>query len=371
MAESYYRKLPFKVILLWMVVVAIFYNLLNNGTDTYTVGLIDIPASHVVDAIVFIAMGKMAADPMVDYAVASARMIGKWQGDIFIITDRPECFAEAKEYEIKTIQVPVAQSLMEIKALKTQLMSLLPEATKGALYLDVDILVTKNLTPFLRDLGSMIFLEHSAQTAAAAATAAAAVAATAATATGKADKSQPPVGAEGTVATVATVTTVAVEAVDINPHFDFAAFLDAKGHYVGFCSGCEKWHSGILWLRRGKGEGCLARWREELLSGKFESDQESLDAAEKGGACPNALSFPSRHLLFAKDYIAMTLTSGQTFVHLTSAGRLEDSDWLYREWVVPAFRNSLHPPLNPDKLKHTKTCSLENSKNAATAPIAT
>jgi hypothetical protein len=53
----------------------------------------------------------------------------------------------------------------------------------------------------------------------------------------------------------------------------------------------------------------------------------------------------------------MTLTSGQTFVHLTSAGRPEDSDYFYREWVVPAFRNSLHPPLNPDKLKHMKTCS--------------
>ena len=25
------------------------------------------------------------------------------------------------------------------------------------------------------------------------------------------------------------------------PQIDFGAFLDAAGHYVGFCSGCEKW----------------------------------------------------------------------------------------------------------------------------------
>jgi hypothetical protein len=109
-------------------------------------------------------------------------------------------------------------------------------------------------------------------------------------------------------------------------------------------------------MRRGKGEACLKKWGELLLSGQFDTDQESLDAAEKAGACPSLYAFPTRHLLFAKDYIAMLFTSGQTFVHLTAAGRPEDTDYFYREIMVPHIRNSLHPPLNPAKLLRRKVC---------------
>lgn len=52
----------------------------------------------------------------------------------------------------------------------------------------------------------------------------------------------------------------------------------------------------------------------------------------------------------------MLLTSGQTFVHLTAAGRPEDTDYFYREIMVPHIRNSLHPPLNPNKLLRRKVC---------------
>ena len=156
--------------------------------------------------------------------------------------------------------------------------------------------------------------------------------------------------------------------------FDYGAFLDAKGHYVGFCSGCEKWHTGVVWLQRqsegttkrgneaGKGPGdsalsvhdiprksmplvasdtlgmkknthtateiksgietetCMNAWERILLSGQYNTDQESMDEAERIGACPRSLILPARHLLFAKDYIGMALTAGQTFLHLTAAG---------------------------------------------------
>ena len=102
------------------------------------------------------------------------------------------------------------------------------------------------------------------------------------------------------------------------------------------------------------------------------------------GYCPNALSFPTKHLLFGKDYIGMALTSGQTFVHVTAAGRPEDTDYFYRvrfeqpnscsnilsnatkelancichlcnkEIVIPHLRSSLHPPLNAAALKQPK-----------------
>ena len=152
--------------------------------------------------------------------------------------------------------------------------------------------------------------------------------------------------------------------------FDYGAFLDAKGHYVGFCSGCEKWHTGVVWLQRhaketielptpitadqsvvesvsvsdksswklsvspalsqtgtkidtetGTGtDTCMNAWETILLSGRYNTDQESLDEAERIGACPSALVLPGKHLLFAKDYIGMALTAGQTFLHLTAAG---------------------------------------------------
>jgi hypothetical protein len=147
--------------------------------------------------------------------------------------------------------------------------------------------------------------------------------------------------------------------------FDYGAFLDAKGHYVGFCSGCEKWHTGVVWLQRqseearnrgneaGKSalsahdiprksmpvvasdtlgikknieteiatetETCMNAWERILLSGQYK-DQESMDEAERIGACPRSLILPAKHLLFAKDYIGMALTAGQTFLHLTAAG---------------------------------------------------
>jgi hypothetical protein len=134
----------------------------------------------------------------------------------------------------------------------------------------------------------------------------------------------------------------------------------------------------VIWLRRGKGETCLRKWEEILLSGRFDTDQQSLDAAEQEGACAQVYSFPTRHLLFAKDYIAMVFTSGQTFVHLTAAGRPEDTDYFYREMVVPRIRNSLHPPLNPSKLLRRKVCAAKtigaqnegNTAPAETAPAA-
>ena len=100
-------------------------------------------------------------------------------------------------------------------------------------------------------------------------------------------------------------------------------------------------------------------WHKRLLSGRFGTDQESLDDAERSGACPTlrSLALPRRHLLFAKDYIGMVLTSGQTFLHLTAAGRLASQDMFYRDIIVPRLRNGLRPQVNPVAiLKRKNTC---------------
>ena len=98
---------------------------------------------------------------------------------------------------------------------------------------------------------------------------------------------------------------------------------------MGFCSGCEKWHTGIIFSKRYHGQNCLKEWSRIILSGKYDTDQESMDAAEESGKCEHTLTLPPSYLLFAKDYIAMALTSGHTFVHVTAAGRPDAQVSLY------------------------------------------
>lgn len=233
MSDSVFSRLPVRVLLVWLALVAICYNLFSVH-DPDSAQIMYIPPSHLVDAIVFVAMGAMASDPMVDYSIASVRKLGKWKGEIYVVTDMPSCFADAVvDYEIQTIEVPPANSIIEIKSLKPRLMSLMPERVSGVLYIDVDILVTKNLASFFRDLGTMVYTRQLEINRANASK----------------HKSPPP----ATTATVGVLPASGAEAegsttgntLEIEPPFDFAAFLDAKGHFVGFCAGCEKWHSGV------------------------------------------------------------------------------------------------------------------------------
>lgn len=250
------NKLPIKVIILWLLVLILCYNLFQDNSSSDN--LMIIPHTHLVDAIVFIAMANMAVDNMVDYSIASVRELGKWKGDIYIITDSSiDCFHDiVRDYEIKVIQVPKLNSIIEIKSLKPKLVSLLPAHVSGVLYIDVDILVTRNLAGFFKDLGSMIYFkqlelnkQHTLSTGQTTTSTASSTGTTTTTNTDQTTTSTtttiPPLTT--TAATIAASTTTATgqDTLIIQPDFDFGAFLDAKGHYVGFCSGCEKWHSGV------------------------------------------------------------------------------------------------------------------------------
>lgn len=91
---------------------------------------------------------------------------------------------------------------------------------KGVLYMDVDILVTRNLNVFVKDLheyvGRRISLPRNSNSNAA--------------------------GRPGSLRSNSVQNTSSFHMDGgLVPQVDFGAFLDAKGHYVGFCSGCEKW----------------------------------------------------------------------------------------------------------------------------------
>jgi hypothetical protein len=324
--SSLLSRIPIKVVFLWLIIVVIGYYLtipsIPRGDDkhldyfTYSDHLQSAFITTKIrdyypQAVVFISMGNISRESLVEDSIASVRSVGHWSGKIFIITDKPSCFEMLNlKLNAIVIKIPSRKNIKEIKKIKTEIFDFVPKEIDRVLYLDIDILVARSIGGFFQDLSHLLYLHHSAQI----------------------HQANKLIGK--------TNNTIAHQ-------IDFASFLDAKGHYVGFCSGCEKWHTGVMYFKRGQSVHCLRAWGEILVSGRFQTDQESLDFAEKNGSCPNAVVIPSRHLLFAKDYIGMLLTSGQTFIHLTSANRVKETDYFYREFVVPRIRNSLHPPLKP------------------------
>jgi hypothetical protein len=339
----YFAKVPFKVLGIWIVVLFLGYyftsSRLSSDKDSdleyfmysnsvQSAFLTSRIRDYLPQAVVFISMGNISRESMVEDSIASVRAVGHWTEKIFILTDKPKCFemfqSSSKQLSTIIIPVPSKQSIIEIKKLKTELFQYLPREIDRVLYIDIDILVTRPLGGFLTDLSHLLYLNHQSQ-----------------------------LSSQARKEVTAGATNLSNSS---NYIFSFAAFLDAGGHYVGFCSGCEKWHTGIVYLSRSHSETCLKEWARVLSSGRFTTDQESIDFSEANGFCPYSVAIPSRHLLFAKDYLAMIFTSGQTFIHLTAANRPEDTDYFYREFVVPRIRNALHPPLRPYVPNTVKQC---------------
>lgn len=340
------NRLPLRIIAVWLAAVLCVYLFVleaprfvaKDGSSE----LVHLPASSgsagdtVVQAIVFIAMGDMARDGLVEYALTSLRRVGRWKGPLFLLTDAPACFAETSDdIKLTVVTIPHKSSLMEIKALKPQMFDHLPADIDSVLYLDVDIVVMRDLSYFLDMMGRDLALPR---------------------------RPSPAPPAPQAVSTPEPTRVASAGA--FSRSFDLAAFGDARGHYVGFCAGCEKWHTGVLLLSRHGGSSapggknkCLDAWAEVLASGRFDTDQESLDAAERTGSCRHAHMLPSRFLLFAKDYIAALLTTGHTFVHVTSAARLSQQDSFYRNWVVPRIRDALASRVSPGILDQRKQCT--------------
>lgn len=321
------EKVPYKILLIWILIILLMFifsipevNNNNLGNNKQVVG-------KYVNSIVLIAMGNLAEDSIVDSAIASIRVLGKWQGDIYLITDRSDCFDYiTSKHKIIIKNVPSVDTLIQIKAMKTKLFEYLPLNVTNCLYMDVDILVTRSLDVFLNDLDLQI----------------------------------------------------SSHIITNKQYPDFGMFLDARGHFFGFCSGCDKWHTGVIWLQnpifskildsdkiisKDEKSNCINEWRNVLLSGRYTTDQQSIDYAEKKGHCPAPLAFSSSHLLFAKDYFAAFLTPARTFIHLTAVSRMDTQDPFYRYYIVPNVKSSLRPAgLNLKQYENNKKCS-KNTEN--------
>lgn len=318
---NFANKISLTILIVWCIVVVLiylFYLDINSVQKLQLNSSAAYDSSSLIDGIILIAASNMGEDPIVDLAVSSIRKIGKFQGSIYVITNRPSCFSEVvKLYDVKILIATGINSIIDIKSIKTKLFEYVPDFVQTLLYLDVDIIVARSMNSFIRDLG---ILTHRSDY-------------------------------------LRTQYTSNTSNVLLAAKADIGMFLDAGGHFFGMCSGCEKWHSGIIWIRRSRASSiCMKAWDNVLRSGKFDTDQESIDEAERNGHCSTMIKLPFRHLLFAKDYLMMIFRSGQSFIHLTSAGRLESQGFFYRDIVVPRIRASLHPPLDLSMLSKKKDC---------------
>lgn len=332
-----FNKLPHKLLFFWIVFIIIAYiffiqppklDLIVHKKDS----------TKMVDSFVYIAMDKLAKDTLVDYSIASLRNLGKWKGQIHVITDTPNCFSSEMidKYNIEIVEVTPVSSIIQIKALKTQLFKILPDNINGVIYMDVDIVVRQRLDLFFDDLSDIIVNREVRLE--------------------KTKVSRKLVQDVDASEDTSEIVNIPTDDGLQHSYLDLAAFPDAMSHFVGFCANCDKWHTGILYLRRDLGKECLKSWNGILLSGTFDTDQASLDEAERLGDCPNIARFPTRHLLFAKDYLGGILASGQTFIHMTSVANAEAQDYFYKSIVVPRLRSSLEPALRQSILQHEKVC---------------
>ncbi len=200
------------IVVISILCVLYFYFLIESPLQTslneYSISISArgnvLPSKGLVDAIAYISMGQLSNTWMIDYSISSLRKLGKWNGDVYIITDSPDCFDDAvKKYDIKTIYVPAVEDIIHIKLLKSKVMDILPKSVNNVLYLDADIIISRSLDVFFRDLNKSLLQQK----------------------------------ADAIIDRSDNIPT-AIESLP----FDFAAFPDAKGHYFGFCSGCEKWY---------------------------------------------------------------------------------------------------------------------------------
>jgi len=305
----------------WVIFISILYliiSILGSGSSNSDTDILDVALSQgksmggdhpkVIQAFVYIAMGAMAKESLTEYSIASLRKVGEWKGRIYILTDNPSCFTQAiKAFDVVPAKVPVskASNLMEIKSLKATLFEYLPIEINSVIYLDVDIMIQRSVGHFLMDIGHSL---------------------------------------------------TKMEKINGANSFDIGAFPDAQGHYLGFCSGCEKWHTGVLLTKRNSGNKCLNNWKHIISSGKYDTDQESLDEAEANGSCKNTLTMPPSYLLFAKDYIGMALTNGHTFLHVTAAGRPEQQGFFYKNIIMPNLRGKLEKEEDLKSIEKSPQC---------------
>eukprot|EP00440_Ansanella_granifera_P052627 gb/GFBE01057060.1/.p1 GENE.gb/GFBE01057060.1/~~gb/GFBE01057060.1/.p1 ORF type:complete len:306 (+),score=52.67 gb/GFBE01057060.1/:1-918(+) len=227
--------------------------------------------------VVYIAHGPVAGDIMLQTSLKTLREVGKWQGNVAIITDKRQCFENstlplAKAVGLWPIVIETEQrkDVLHMKRDKTQLFGLLEKAgmrTDWVLYLDVDMMIGADIHNFL-------------------------------------------------------------DLLRLKPYAEKPLLMYKQGQtpWEQEPKADEPYHSGIISMRKSnETEACLKQWAAETDSGKYHRDQEAL------GASPLCLQHiteikPDSRMFWFPTAEGLKRHQRGVFMHFTRSGRMMDQD---------------------------------------------
>lgn len=297
----------------------------------------------VVDSIVFIALGPASRSHSLLYALQSLREIGQWNGPVHVIVEHEhdlDCISsylgDPRVQTIVAFKVPPrtndkpgnggygrvgdgasgvsnhdgsvrggSGAIAQAKMAKMQLLDLLPSDMRRVLYIDCDIITQRPLGPFLevvkrewakldwemgRAAGTTLSTPHASPLR-------------------RIRRDGETIKKPGIISGLPSTLLI---------------FPDTAGHTMPLCSGCDRAHSGVVAIERGRSERCLQLWMEafagdaETGTAGTATDQEALDLALRKGSGCEARWLDSRHMRFMKDiFVVLGWVRERTFAHFT------------------------------------------------------
>ena len=236
-------------------------------------------------AVAYVCIGKGCALDQLQAAVATLRRCGKWDGAVYVVTDRPGDVMRVTGMwgTGNTVKTLVADGLpsttMEIKQTKQRLFSLAPSKHGTLIYLDVDVLTVSPLREFMRSV--------------------------------RRDNG-------GRVPSI-------------------AMFRD------NVCARCNRFNCGVVLMRDDPdARRCMAVWTKEIQSPQhYRKEQDALDAVLAQGHCSGIACLSNQRVVYTNGPVRSWFKMAAlpvAFVHMTHSWRNSHTG----KWVLPQVGRDLH-----------------------------
>lgn len=270
-----------------------------------------------VDAVVFVAIGPTSTSPVLGWSVNSVVQIGRWNGAVYIVTDRPEDVERTlkpvdtspsshtlrpEKLHIVPYLVDMPSSLISFNAklMKCSLLKILPKHLQTIVYIDSDIVVGKPLAPFWKSVFKLWDVDENPQDL------------------DLLDDDDSLRDFKGGIE---------------KDNVSLGLFEDGKAFTAGFCKDCDTWNTGVMSISRGKSDSCLNAWCETLLL-HGGTDQAALDnVIAAGSECQNIHALDRQHVRMMKDvFVVCGMVGTKTFNHFTGIFRPQNLSRLHRRF---------------------------------------
>jgi len=261
-------------------------------------------------SVLYIAMGEGAAEGLFAYSVQNLRERGGFRGEVFVITDRPQCVPTDRRYVTTIVPVSksmavlgadrapidvnsskLSESLLDVSYYKThkmRLFELLPPRVQYVLYLDTDVIPALSLVTFLGGAARLGMPRHRTRT---------------------------------------------------DPHvFDIAVFREVRSRPTANSSTRavmgQPYHTGAVLMKRGLSEGCLEKWLSNVLEAARAKpsyvvrDQMAIGLAIKTSECtPFPLDAKYLYKVTVRKVADLRALQHVTRTGLVHHKLLDESDW--------------------------------------------